>query len=225
MIETADEARQSVYPGTIRTTVLDIDANQLSIPWPVLRVSAFRPIAIEPSVRELVTGSVEVTASDEFTPALVDSYLLGVAELTLRSALDLDPDHAGTTFMRITYAKLFIESHCAEPNLTAVSVARGWGSPLAVSTSCSLRRTALSANTSTVCGSAEPVHYSTLRTHASGRSPKLPITAVFAVDPISRRHSLPHWVTRPPIIAAIRNTLLAFGEVVRIRATSTTELL
>lgn len=120
------ECSLRAVPGQPHGTVLlTVAARKLSISFAELRPLLFQPVRLERPVQSLFAASVAhlLAVSGSLDPHGIRPYLVGLAELVLRSALRAELDRADAIATRRRAAVDYIRAHLADPGLTAERIA------------------------------------------------------------------------------------------------------
>ncbi|TCO52958.1 helix-turn-helix transcriptional regulator [Actinocrispum wychmicini] len=118
----ADCALQASHDGVV---MLAVAAARLSIAFGELRPLMFQPVEVSPALRELFANAVAqvLSAREALDPHGLSHYLIGLANLVLRSALRAELDRVDTLAVRRREAMDYIREHLSEPSLGADRVA------------------------------------------------------------------------------------------------------
>ncbi|WP_018686569.1 helix-turn-helix domain-containing protein [Actinokineospora enzanensis] len=105
--------------------LLTVSTAKLSVGFGELRPLLFQPVPLADGLRSLVTASVAhlLAVADTLDPHGTRAYLLGLAELVLRSALRAELDRTDALATRRRAAVDYIREHLADPALTAERIA------------------------------------------------------------------------------------------------------
>ncbi|TDQ05496.1 helix-turn-helix transcriptional regulator [Labedaea rhizosphaerae] len=105
--------------------LLAVAAHKLSISFAELRPLLFQPVPVDRPLQTLFAASVShlLVVAESLDPHGIKPYLLGLAELVLRSALRTELDRADAIATRRRAAVEYIKQHLSDPSLTAERIA------------------------------------------------------------------------------------------------------
>lgn len=115
-----------VHPGDRQGMVLlTIATHKLSVDFGELRPLLFRQVPVERGLQSLFATSVAhlLAVAETLDPHGAKAYLLGLAELVLRTALRTELDRADALATRRRAATEYIREHLSDPTLTAERIA------------------------------------------------------------------------------------------------------
>lgn len=118
----AQPAAAATRPGTV---LLTINTGKLSISFGELRPLLFRPAPIERPLQTLFAAAVShlLVVAESLDAHGIKSYLAGLAELVLRSALRTELNRVDAIATRRRAAVDYIRQHLTDPALTADRIA------------------------------------------------------------------------------------------------------
>ena len=105
--------------------LLTVATHKLSISFGELRPLLFQPVPVDRALQALFASSVShlLVVADTLDPHGIKPYLVGLAELVLRSALRTELDRADAIATRRRSAVDYIKENLADPALTAERIA------------------------------------------------------------------------------------------------------
>lgn len=107
------------------TVLLAVAAHKLSISFAELRPLLFQPVPVDRPLQTLFAASVShlLVVAESLDPHGIKPYLVGLAELVLRSALRTELDRADAIATRRRAAVEYIKQNLSDPSLTAERIA------------------------------------------------------------------------------------------------------
>lgn len=121
------ECALRAHPGSggQGVVLLAVAAHKLSISFAELRPLLFQPVPVDRPLQTLFAASVShlLVVAESLDSHGVKPYLVGLAELVLRSALRTELDRADAIATRRRAAVDYIKQHLADPSLTAERIA------------------------------------------------------------------------------------------------------
>ncbi len=129
MVQADDEPHAHTFLERVPMVLLSVRAARLSLPVEALRSSMFLPLQADPALRSLMLGAADVARRSRWAldKAGMASYLVGVADLVLRTVAGAQPDHAGTAEARRRQAFEVVSARLGDPHLAASVVAEAMG--------------------------------------------------------------------------------------------------
>lgn len=111
--------------GRQGAVLLTVSTAKLSIGYPQLRPLLFQPVPVPRPLQALFASSVAhvLVVADSLDPHGLRPYLIGLAELVLRSALRSELDRADAIATRRRAAADYIRANLADPTLGAERIA------------------------------------------------------------------------------------------------------
>jgi AraC-like DNA-binding protein len=105
--------------------LLAVAAHKLSISFAELRPLLFQPVPVDRPLQTLFAASVShlLVVAESLDPHGIKPYLVGLAELVLRSALRTELDRADAIATRRRAAVEYIKHNLSDPSLTAERIA------------------------------------------------------------------------------------------------------
>lgn len=105
--------------------LLAVAAHKLSISFGELRPLLFQPVPVDRPLQTLFAASVShlLVVAESLDPHGIKPYLVGLAELVLRSALRTELDRADAIATRRRAAVEYIKHNLSDPSLTAERIA------------------------------------------------------------------------------------------------------
>jgi AraC-like DNA-binding protein len=120
-----DCALRAQPAGAQGVVLLTVATARLSISFNELRPLLFRPVSVELPLQSLFAAAVAhlLVVADALDPHGIKSYVTGLAELVLRSALRTELNRADAIATRRREAIEYIKQHLADPTLSADRIA------------------------------------------------------------------------------------------------------
>jgi AraC-like DNA-binding protein len=120
-----DCALRAQPAGRQGVVLLTVATARLSISFTELRPLLFRPVPVDRPLQSLFAGTVAhlLVVADALDPHGIKAYVIGLAELVLRSALRTELNRADAIATRRREAVEYIKEHLSDPMLSADRIA------------------------------------------------------------------------------------------------------